>query len=202
MPTDVLPPPRWAPDYAAGPGAAFRRFWTGYVRFTGRAGRAEFWWWMLLDAVVTAALAGAALLAGGRTVALPTAGVPTVGLPTVGLPTVALLALGAWTAATLLPVASLAARRMHDVDLSAWVLLAVLIPSLGAAALLVVAALPSNPAGARFDRPDAGDPHIPEVPGGEAPARDYGWPPLPLPYAGPAGGQPLFDDPADDDRPG
>ena len=176
--------PRWAPHYGAQLPDAFARFWTGYLRFDGRASRSEFWWWAAVDATFTVALGG--MLVHWSAVAGSSA---------------SLVSLGLWWAATFLPRITLTARRMHDVDLSGWVLFVVLIPTLGALAILVLAALPSNPRGARFDRPPPGSAHIPVAPGAERPQRDYGWPPLPLPYAGPAGGQPLFDDPPERDEP-
>lgn len=168
--------PLWAPLYGAGPLAAVGRLRTKYARFDGRANRGEFWWWALLTGAVTLA----AVLLGG----------------------VALLVLALWWAATIVPSAALAVRRLHDVDLRGWYALLVLIPTAGLLVVLVLAALPSSPRGARFDRPDAEEPgYIPRVPGPDLPPRDYGWPPLPLPYASPAGGQPLFADPPEEADP-
>jgi uncharacterized membrane protein YhaH (DUF805 family) len=58
-----------------------------------------------------------------------------------------------WGLGTIVPSLALLARRLHDVNLSAWLILLVLVPILGGLALLVMTILPSNPAGQRFDRP-------------------------------------------------
>lgn len=58
-----------------------------------------------------------------------------------------------WGLATIVPSLALVARRLHDVNMSAWLMLIVLIPFLGWLALIVLMVLPSNPAGQRFDQP-------------------------------------------------
>ena len=174
------PAPLWAPAYGASLPAAVGRFWRKYTRVDGRAGRSEFWWWMLLDVVVFAAVL--ILLRAGATGGW---GV---------LPGTLLLV--TWVLATLIPTLTLLARRFHDLNLSAWFLLILLVPTIGALVVAVLALLPPNPSGARFDRPDpeARDApgFLPDVPAADLPPRDYGWPPMPLPYASTAGGQPLF----------
>ncbi|GAA1447328.1 DUF805 domain-containing protein [Leifsonia poae] len=184
--------PLWAPYYAAPLIQSVRRFWRKYARFDGRASRSEYWWWALANAVVVGAiylvmllggLAGSTTDAEGRYRAGP-------GLA-VG---VALLVL--WGLATLVPSIALHARRLHDVDLSAWLLLLVLVPSLGALAIFVMTLLPPNPRGARFDRPDDEIPgYVADATGAQPTPREFGWPDYPLPYASPAGGQPLYAEP-------
>lgn len=174
------PVPLWAPAYGASLPTAVGRFWRKYARVDGRAGRSEFWWWMLVDVVVFAVV-----LAVLRDGAAAGWGV---------LPGTILLV--AWMLVTLIPSVALLARRFHDLNLSAWLLLILLVPTIGALVVAVLALLPSNPAGVRFDRPDAQSTdapgYLPGVPDADLPPRDYGWPPLPLPYASTAGGQPLF----------
>lgn len=45
-------------------------------------------------------------------------------------------------------------RRLHDVNLSGWLMLLVLVPFLGALAIVVMMIRPSNQASRRFDRPE------------------------------------------------
>ncbi|MEY9951595.1 DUF805 domain-containing protein [Leifsonia sp. EB34] len=181
--------PLWAPYYRAPFGEAFVRYWKKYARFDGRASRSEYWWWALTDALIVVvlyamgwmgALIGSSTDAGGSF--RPGPGIA-----------VGIILLVAWWLATVIPGLALAARRLHDVDLSGLFLLLLLIPSLGGFAIFVMTLLPPNPRGARFDRPDNEVPgYTVIVPGAVLPPRDYGWPQSPLPYAGPAGGQPLY----------
>ena len=178
--------PLSAPAYGATFPVAVARFWRKYARFDGRAGRSEFWWWMLVEVGVLAAIL--VLLRVGVAAGW---GV---------LPGAILLV--AWILVTAVPTVALLARRFHDLNLRAWLLLILLVPTLGALVVAVLALLPPNRAGARFDRPDA------ELlgfrsddPDADLPPRDYGWPPTPLPSAGPAGGQPMFDGPRQPSRP-
>ncbi|MFF1571231.1 DUF805 domain-containing protein [Leifsonia sp. NPDC058292] len=194
--------PLWAPHYDAPLGVAFSRFWTKYARFDGRASRAEYWWWQLAQAVVLfvlfivtlgGGLAGATVTADGRSE-------PGPGIYVGG----SLLLL--WWLATLVPSLSLLARRLHDVNLSGWLILIGLVPYLGGIALLVMTLLSPNPYGARFDRPDDEVPgYVPVVPvsptyhpaGPTGPGGPASHPPQPpqqfpaQPYPGPpfAGGQ-------------
>lgn len=181
--------PLWAPYYGAPFAEAFLRFWKKYARFDGSASRSEYWWWALSGVLVTFVLYGIALLGSlvGSTVDAEGSFRPGPGIA------VGIALLVAWWLATLIPGLALAARRLHDVDLSGLLLLLLLIPSLGGFAIFVMTLLPPNPRGARFDRPDNEVPgYTVIVPGAGLAPRDYGWPPAPLPYAGPAGGQPLY----------
>ncbi|WP_016995948.1 DUF805 domain-containing protein [Kocuria atrinae] len=54
--------------------------------------------------------------------------------------------------AHIIPSIALAVRRLHDANMSGFLYLLILIPFLGSLILLVFFVLPSNPAGARFDR--------------------------------------------------
>ncbi|MCZ2404793.1 DUF805 domain-containing protein [Paenarthrobacter sp. Z7-10] len=60
---------------------------------------------------------------------------------------------GLWGLATIIPSLALLARRLHDGNFSAWLILIGLVPFLGVIALLVLTLLPSNPQGQRFDQP-------------------------------------------------
>jgi uncharacterized membrane protein YhaH (DUF805 family) len=181
--------PLWAPYYGAPFGEAFVRYWKKYARFDGRASRSEYWWWALIDALVILVLYVVMLLSAvvGSSVDAEGSFTPGPGIA------VGIILLVAWWLATVIPGLALAARRLHDVDLSGLLLLLLLIPSLGGFAIFVMTLLPPNPRGARFDRPDDEVPgYTVIVPGPGLEPRDYGWPQAPLPYAGPAGGQPLY----------
>ncbi len=56
------------------------------------------------------------------------------------------------TLAILVPFLAITWRRLHDTNRSGGLYFLALIPFVGPVILLVLLALPSNPAGARFDR--------------------------------------------------
>ncbi|WP_427133146.1 DUF805 domain-containing protein [Pseudarthrobacter sp. S9] len=138
-------PPLWAPFYGATFQQAVQRFFKKYATFSGRASRSEYWWWALvsfavgiviniiMSAGMTTTASGAAALGPGAVVGIILAVI--------------------WGLATIVPSLALLARRLHDVNLSALLILVVLVPFLGGLALLVMTILPSNPAGQRFDQP-------------------------------------------------
>ena len=145
-------PPLELPYYGAPPLEAFTRVWKKYAVFTGRASRSEYWWWALASAIVSAALNAIS---------------PTV---VNGQPTGSSALGGLWVLVTIVPSLAVAARRLHDVNLSGWLLLLALIPVLGWIALIVMLAQRENPLGQRFDR-YLGRPGV-----------QYQQPPTPPPY--------------------
>lgn len=99
-----------------------------YVTFSGRARRAEYWWFTLFVWVVSS-LVG--FIDGWLT--------GDVGLLS-----------GLWSLGTLLPILAAGARRLHDTDRSAWWLLLVLLPVIGAIVLIVFFASRGTPGPNRF----------------------------------------------------
>ncbi|MFJ5958409.1 DUF805 domain-containing protein [Paenarthrobacter sp. NPDC092416] len=138
-------PPLWAPYYGAPIGAAVKRFFKKYTVFTGRASRSEYWWWTLVSVVVSTVF---------NLIATVGTSVSRDGLPVYGPGAViGFILLGIWGLATIVPSIALTVRRLHDGNFSGWLLLLVLVPFIGALAVLVLTLLPSNPAGQRFDVP-------------------------------------------------
>ncbi|WP_284752591.1 DUF805 domain-containing protein [Arthrobacter sp. efr-133-R2A-120] len=121
------------PHYGAPPIEAVKRFWKKYTVFHGRASRSEYWWWVLASAIVSGVINAVGATGSGNTSTSTALG-------------------GLWFLATIMPSLALAARRLHDANLSAFFLLLALIPVLGWIALLVFVLLPANPRGQRFDR--------------------------------------------------
>jgi uncharacterized membrane protein YhaH (DUF805 family) len=138
-----------APLYGATLPQAFTRFWTRYATFTGRASRSEYWWFALANALIVIVLAvlGGILGSIGATTDAAGRAQPGPGFVPVGI----LILL--YGLAIIVPSIALHVRRLHDANLAGWFVLFGLIPSLGGLILLVFAVLPSNPVGARFDRP-------------------------------------------------
>jgi uncharacterized membrane protein YhaH (DUF805 family) len=143
--------PFWAPLYGAGPVVAVKRFFLKYVDFTGRASRSEYWWVVLANTVIWFVLAIVGFLAGlpGSTTDYDGTLEPGPGFIPFGFVLTVLLF------GTIVPFLSLGARRLHDVDLSGWLLLINLFPYVGAFVLFILSLLGPKPAGARFDRPRA-----------------------------------------------
>jgi uncharacterized membrane protein YhaH (DUF805 family) len=141
--------PLWAPLYGAGLVESVKRFFRKYADFTGRASRSEYWWVALATAVVWLVLGVLSGLAGipGMTVAADGTSDPGPGFYPFAL-LFAVLFFG-----TIVPNLSIGVRRLHDVDLSGWLLLLNLVPYLGGLAVFILSLLGAKPGGARFDRP-------------------------------------------------
>jgi uncharacterized membrane protein YhaH (DUF805 family) len=97
-----------------------------YADFSGRAGRPEFWWFMLFQIIVSALL-----------------GIISVKLQGVG------------NLVMLLPGLAIGARRLHDIDKTAWLLLLWLIPVLGWILLIYWAVQPGNQGANSYGEPPA-----------------------------------------------
>jgi len=98
-----------------------------YVDFNGRAGRSEYWWFALCNFLVLIALEIIAKIGD------------SMGLGILALPA------GLYALAVLLPHLSVGARRLHDTGRSAWWLLLLLVPVIGALVILIFLILDSTP---------------------------------------------------------
>jgi len=107
-----------------------------YADFSGRAARPEFWWFVLFQILVSAAL---------------------------GIFSQRLQGLG--NLVMLLPGLAVGARRLHDIDKSAWLLLLWLIPVLGWILLIYWAAQPGNAGANKYGEPPTGAAPVELVPG-------------------------------------
>ena len=124
------------------PAAAIASVFRKYADFTGRAPRSEYWWFGLLIWVVAAVLAGMQVIPTGTNM---------YGDPAYNLGLVTMLLGPIFFAGLLLPSLAVLVRRLHDANFSGWFAFLGLIPVVGSVILLVLALLPSNPDGARFD---------------------------------------------------
>ncbi|MCF6098259.1 DUF805 domain-containing protein [Mesorhizobium muleiense] len=111
----------------------FRRGLTeNYFNFAGRARRKEYWGYCLFWAIALIVVVGVGLFiddAMGDLDELPAA---TVGL------------CGAFVLATIPPWIGLNVRRLHDIGLTGWLFLALLIPTIGWLIILVFALIPTQ----------------------------------------------------------
>jgi uncharacterized membrane protein YhaH (DUF805 family) len=150
-------PPLWAPWYGISFGKAVGRFFKKYATFSGRASRSEFWWWYLANGIVTIVLSilyGIGVATSERsTVSMSTATSTSV-QSTVTEPSALFVISGIlfllWGLAIIVPTLALGWRRLHDANLTGalWII-AIFVGIVG----IVFGLLPSNPQGARFDRP-------------------------------------------------
>lgn len=139
-------PPLWAPWYGISFPKALARFFKKYVAFSGRASRSEFWWVVLWSVIISIVIS----LVGGAI-----DGAADTPQDQFGTGTIENTLSGLWGLATLLPSVAIQMRRLHDANFSGWLWLLVFIPVLGWIALIVLSTMQSNPAGQRFDRPEA-----------------------------------------------
>lgn len=135
------------PLYGATFGQAISRFFKKYATFSGRASRSEFWWWYLASTIVSGVLSILMTTTGGLAVDQATGQMT----PTGGYVAFASI-LGVWGLATFIPWLALSWRRLHDSNRSGGFFFLGLIPFVGWIIMLVLYLMPSDPAGARFDR--------------------------------------------------
>ncbi|WP_375400890.1 DUF805 domain-containing protein [uncultured Amnibacterium sp.] len=166
------------PLYGASFGQAFTRFWRKYATFSGRASLSEFWWAYLANAligIVAVVVTGAT----GAVVDALDGATGGQGIVT-GLWVVLTLIVLLGGLALILPNLAVQARRFHDADKSALLLLLWLIPYVGFIPVLIIALLPTDPRGARFDL--GADPSgYPAVPYPPVPYPSVPYSPVPSP---------------------
>jgi uncharacterized membrane protein YhaH (DUF805 family) len=138
--------PLYPPLYGASFGQAVTRFFKKYATFSGRASRSEYWWWFLANAIV-----GVVIYIIGAILGLvqidPSTGAVALGAGYVFVSVVG----GLWGLAVLVPNLAVIWRRLHDTNKSGGFFFLALIPFVGTIILIVLLALDTNPAGARFD---------------------------------------------------
>jgi uncharacterized membrane protein YhaH (DUF805 family) len=106
-----------------------------YANFRGRAHRAEYWSYALFWLLALALVMGVGLVLDGGLTDFRAA---------IERPVITLTLSVVFVLATLLPGLGLAVRRQHDIGLSGWYSLFMLIPSLGSLVLLVFSLIPSQ----------------------------------------------------------
>lgn len=125
-------------------GDAIKSGFSGYVKFSGRSSRSEYWYWVLFILLVQLVLG-----------VIESAVLPITSRG---------LLVGIFGLIVLLPNIAVSARRLHDIDKSGWWLLIGLIPILGAIVLIVFFCLKGTDGENRFG-PDPLAAH-PERPAG------------------------------------
>jgi uncharacterized membrane protein YhaH (DUF805 family) len=134
------------PLYGASFGQAVQRYFAKYATTSGRASRSEYWWATLAVGLVNLVLG--ILLVALRGVSANPDG--SANFTPLGIVIVVVWIV--FELAVIIPHIAISVRRLHDANLSGYLYLLVLIPSLGGLIVFIFALLPTNPAGARFDR--------------------------------------------------
>lgn len=126
-------PPLEAPYPGASIKVAAQRYFKKYATFSGRASRSEYWWWALIAFLVTAILEIIIFSNRSTTTTLSSTGTSANALVMATSPGAVLagILLLTWGAGTIIPSLALLARRLHDANLSAWLILLLLVPGLG-----------------------------------------------------------------------
>jgi uncharacterized membrane protein YhaH (DUF805 family)/cold shock CspA family protein len=123
------------PTESTGLWSYFRRGVTrNYFNFAGRARRKEYWGYCLFWTIALLVVVGIGVLTDVEMGNLDSAEMPAV---TVGL-------FGVFLLATFLPGLGMIVRRLHDIGLSGWLCLVILIPTIGSLIILVFALIPTQ----------------------------------------------------------
>lgn len=80
---------------------AYKAMWKNYAKFSGRARRSEYWWVILAQTLISTAFSLINMVAGDS-----------------ALGAVANVVISVYGLATLIPMISLAVRRLHDIEKS------------------------------------------------------------------------------------
>ena len=104
-------------------GEAVKLFFTRYVDFKGRSRRAEYWWPVLMNVLVMVVLGGGGFILAGGIEAMEYGEPAVPGIILWGI-------LGLYFLAIIIPTYALFARRLHDINLTAWLILAFIVASL------------------------------------------------------------------------
>lgn len=134
------------PHYGIGFGGAVKRAFKKYARFDGRASRSEYWWFVLF-----ANLVGFVLLILTTVLGLATSPDRGDTIGAAGIPFMILFLL--FVLAMITPGLSILVRRLHDANFSGALAFLILIPSVGSLITMILAIMPTNVEGTRFDRP-------------------------------------------------
>lgn len=118
---------------------AYKRFFSNYVNFEGRANRAEYWWIVLWNVIITlfCLFLGAMAASSGDYTSIGFGG----------------MLIWIYDLATIIPSISLTVRRLHDSDKTGWLCLIALIPYIGVLIVLVLTLLEGTKGANRYGEP-------------------------------------------------
>jgi len=111
-----------------------RTLTSNYANFRGRARRKEYWGYVLFYTILLIVVAGIGLGFDST----------TGNLASQEIPSATMIAVGLFVLATFIPGLALIVRRQHDIGLSGWFYLLVLVPYLGGLIVFVFTLIPSQ----------------------------------------------------------
>lgn len=125
-------------------GEAISLYFKNYVNFKGRSRRAEYWWPALMNIIVVVVLGGGGLALGGGMGALEDGDIALPGIILFGI-------LGLYALAIIIPSYAVFARRLHDINMSAWLIIPIVLIGmapvvglLGSVAQIVIGCIPGT----------------------------------------------------------
>ena len=121
---------------------AYKAMWKNYAKFSGRARRSEYWWVILAQTLISTAFSLINMVAGDS-----------------ALGAVANVVISVYGLAKLIPMISLAVRRLHDIEKSGWWYLLNCIPCIGSIILIVFFCKEGTAGSNRY----GDDPKVPNV---------------------------------------
>ncbi|MBC1458897.1 DUF805 domain-containing protein [Listeria newyorkensis] len=124
---------------------AYKLFWLNYAEFKGRSVRWEFWYPLLWHIAVMSILTGITKL--GDIFDLLGFN-PTVGIIVVAVGNILLVL---YEIAIILPCITVIVRRLHDMNVTGWIVLVGLIPAFGQAMILLLMCSKSSPGPNKYD---------------------------------------------------
>ncbi len=120
---------------------AVKMFFARYTDFQGRSRRSEYWWVALFNFIVGGVLGGLAFALGGN---FETGDINPIGMVLFGI-------LALYVLAVIIPGIALYVRRLHDINQTGWIYLAIVVASaipliglLASIASIVIACLPGT----------------------------------------------------------
>lgn len=118
---------------------AYKRFFSNYVNFEGRANRAEYWLIVLWNVIITlfCLFLGAMMFSAQD-------------FTSMGL---GLFLIGIYNLVTIIPSISLTVRRLHDSNKTGWLCLIALIPYVGVLIVLVLTLLEGTEGPNKYGEP-------------------------------------------------
>lgn len=118
---------------------AYKRFFSNYVNFEGRANRAEYWLIVLWNIIITflCLFLGAMMFSAQDFTSI------SIGLVLIGI----------YDLVTIIPSISLTVRRLHDSDKTGWLCLIALIPYVGVLIVLVLTLLEGTKGPNKYGEP-------------------------------------------------
>lgn len=122
---------------------AYKKFWRGYVDFTGRSTRSDYWWVVLWNFIIYFVFGIFAIVGGlGQIHEIAQTGTSTGGVPALTIVAIVLYIL--YTLAIILPSVALAVRRLRDAGFHWALIFLSFIPYVGGLVVFILNQFPTK----------------------------------------------------------